>query len=171
MREESTLTMLLSYAGVCFDLFGTLVTGEGRPIEGARAALELLPKERWAIVTSCGSRFARALIAAAELPSPRVLVSADDVTRGKPAPEPYALAASGLRLSPQRIVVIEDSRDGIASGRAAGMDVIAIARGRGSAFASEAIAVVKRFEDLHWSVKDDGSIDVAIRDPHGTQGT
>lgn len=155
--------MLLSYEGVCFDLFGTLVTGEGTPIDGAQDALVLLPAERWAIVTSCGSRFAAMLIAAAELPAPRVLVSADDVSRGKPAPDPYALAAERLGLSPERIVVIEDSRDGIASGRAAGMDVIAIARGRGASFAREAIGYVDRFEELHWKLGGDGSIRIDLR--------
>ncbi len=150
--------MELSYDAVCFDLFGTLVTGEGTPIEGARAALQLLPAQRWAIVTSCGARFARALIAAAELPSPHVLISADDVARGKPAPDSYALGAERLRVAPARILVVEDSRDGIAAGRAAGMDVIAIARGRGSAFAREAIASVDRFAQLGWSLDREGHI-------------
>jgi mannitol-1-/sugar-/sorbitol-6-phosphatase len=162
MREESTLPMELSYDAVCFDLFGTLVTGEGTAIEGARAALELLPPHRWAIVTSCGAGFARALIAAAQLPAPRVLISADDVGRGKPAPDSYALGAQRLRIVPSRILVVEDSRDGIAAGRAAGMDVIAIARGRGSAFARDATAHVDRFVQMRWALDETGRILVNI---------
>ena len=154
--------MELSYEGVCFDLFGTLVTGEGTPIEGAREALKVLPPERWAIVTSCGADFARLLIAAAELPPPRVLISADDVARGKPAPDPYARGAQVLGFAPARILVVEDSRDGIAAGRAAGMDVIAIARGRGLTFAQGAIGQVERLVDLRWSVNDDRTIRVAL---------
>ena len=136
--------MELSYEGVCFDLFGTLVTGEGVAFSGVSRALTLLPSARWAVVTSCGTRFALALLSAATLPRPTLLVSADDVSRGKPAPDPYLLAAKRLGIAPARLVVIEDSREGIAAGRAAGMDVIAIARGRGAGFARDAIAHVDR---------------------------
>lgn len=150
--------MELSYEGVCFDLFGTLVTGEGVAFAGVSDALEALPPQRWAVVTSCGTRFALALLAAAKLPTPKTLVSADDVAHGKPAPDPYRLGAQRLALAPNRLVVIEDSREGIASGRAAGMDVVAIARGRGAAFGRDAIAQVNRFEEIGWSVGPDGSI-------------
>jgi len=152
--------MRLSYDAVCFDLFGTLVTGDGAPIGGARAALDVLPPERWAIVTSCDSSFALALIASAGLPLPRVLISADDVMNGKPAPDPYLAGAHALGVHPKRTLVVEDSRDGIAAGRAAGMDVVAIAHGRGLAFARDAIAHVDRFEELRWRINPDGSIAV-----------
>ncbi|HVA27346.1 MAG TPA: HAD-IA family hydrolase [Candidatus Baltobacteraceae bacterium] len=154
--------MDLSYEGVCFDLFGTLVSGEGVAFAGVRAALERLPAQRWAIVTSCGEALALAMIARAQLPVPKTLVSADDVDRGKPAPDPYALGARRLGNAPERLLVIEDSREGIASARAAGMDVIAIARGRGSTFACDAIAHVDRFEEIEWFVADDGSIRVRL---------
>jgi sugar-phosphatase len=154
--------MELSYEGVCFDLFGTLVTGEGEPIAGVLPALALLPPARWAIVTSCGLWLARGLIASAKLPPPAALVSSNDVVLGKPAPDPYVLAAQRLGRDPARIVVIEDSLEGIAAGRAAGMDVVAIARGRGAAFARNATAHVERFEQLGWSVNDDGSIGLRL---------
>ena len=154
--------MVLSYEAVCFDLFGTLVTGEGSAIEGAREALNSLPVERWAIVTSCGAGFALALIAAAGLPAPRVLISANDVANGKPAPEPYALGAERLHFPPAQVLAIEDSRDGIASARAAGMDVVAIARGRGTNFASGAIAQVDRFSQIRWRLESAGAISIAI---------
>jgi sugar-phosphatase len=154
--------MRLSYDAVCFDLFGTLVTGEGTAIDGAREALDALPSERWAIVTSCGTSFALALISAAGLRLPRILVSADDVTRGKPAAEPYLVAAARLGVSPKRTLVVEDSRDGIDAGCAAGMDVIAIARGRGVAFAGGAIAHVDRFAELRWLAEDTGNVVVEV---------
>ena len=47
-----------------------------------------------------------------------------DVTRHKPAPEPYLLAAS--RLGVERALVLEDSAAGIASGRAAGFEVLTV---------------------------------------------
>jgi len=60
------------------------------------------------------------------------VVAADDVTRGKPDPEGYALAMSRLRdisgrdLHAERCVVIEDSPGGLASAKAAGMRVLAV---------------------------------------------
>jgi beta-phosphoglucomutase len=52
------------------------------------------------------------------------VVGGGDVTRHKPAPEPYLLAAS--RLSARAPLVVEDSEAGIASGRAAGFEVLPV---------------------------------------------
>ncbi|MBV8638100.1 MAG: HAD-IA family hydrolase [Candidatus Eremiobacteraeota bacterium] len=154
--------MELSYTAVCFDLFGTLVDPEGNSVDGARGALHLLPADRWAIVTSCGSAYARMLIASAGLPEPQVLVASDDVERGKPAPDPYVTGAERLRVAPGDVLVVEDSRDGIAAGRSAGMDVLAILRGRGLAFARDASFQVERFSDIVWALDENGSIRVQI---------
>lgn len=56
----------------------------------------------------------------------RVLVSGDDVRRGKPEPEIYLLAATRLGVKPEHCVVIEDSPNGIRSARRAGMRVLAV---------------------------------------------
>jgi HAD superfamily hydrolase (TIGR01509 family) len=53
-------------------------------------------------------------------------VTADDVKKGKPDPEPYILTAKKLNLSPSECIVIEDSLNGIKSAKSAGMKVIAI---------------------------------------------
>jgi HAD superfamily hydrolase (TIGR01509 family) len=55
-----------------------------------------------------------------------IVVSGDDVSHGKPAPDIFLLTATQLGFAPERCLVIEDSPNGIASGRAAGMDVIAV---------------------------------------------
>lgn len=52
-------------------------------------------------------------------------ISLDDIVRGKPDPEPYALAARRLGLPPARLWAVEDSTAGLASARAAGMRTIA----------------------------------------------
>ncbi len=52
------------------------------------------------------------------------IVGGGDVARHKPAPDPYLLAAA--RLGVDRALVLEDSAAGIASGRAAGFEVIAV---------------------------------------------
>jgi len=55
------------------------------------------------------------------------LVCAEDVARKKPAPDPYLLAARRLGRQARRCLVIEDTPVGIASGRAAGCRVLAVA--------------------------------------------
>ena len=85
---------------------------------------------RWAIVTSCGRKLASALIAHAGLPAPDVVVSADDVPRTKPAPDCYLEAARRLETEPGGCLVVEDSHGGVRAAVLAGMDVVAITRGR-----------------------------------------
>jgi HAD superfamily hydrolase (TIGR01509 family) len=55
-----------------------------------------------------------------------VTVCAADVTRIKPDPEPYLLAAKLLAVNPARCMVLEDSPNGVASAEAAGCQVIAV---------------------------------------------
>jgi HAD superfamily hydrolase (TIGR01509 family) len=55
-----------------------------------------------------------------------VVVSADDVAAGKPAPDIYLAACAALRAAPERSVALEDSPTGVAAARAAGMYVIAV---------------------------------------------
>ncbi|MDX6489622.1 MAG: hypothetical protein QOK13_2237 [Gaiellaceae bacterium] len=56
----------------------------------------------------------------------RVTVSSEEVERGKPAPDVYLEAARRLEVAPAHCAAIEDSLNGIRSGKAAGMRVIAI---------------------------------------------
>lgn len=154
--------MNLTYDAVCFDLFGTLVSDGGEPAIGAREALMDLGDARWCIVTSCGADFAKRLIASAGLPLPKVLVSSDDVERTKPHADPYALAARTLGVAPERAIAIEDSRQGIAAGRAAGMDVLALLLGRGLSFAAGASFQVERFADVTWAVQPNGAIHLSF---------
>jgi HAD superfamily hydrolase (TIGR01509 family) len=55
------------------------------------------------------------------------IVAAEDVSRGKPDPEGYLLAARRLGMPPQRCLVIEDAPGGIEAGRRAGMRTLAVA--------------------------------------------
>lgn len=96
-------------------------------IPGARAFLSALPKGRWAVVTSATRPLALQRIAAAGLPLPEVLIAADDVDRGKPDPAGYLMAAAALQVDAADCAVFEDAPAGIASGRAAGAQVIIVA--------------------------------------------
>src|SRR5664280_1650393 len=71
-------------------------------------------------------RPASARIAAAGLPTPGVVVTADDVTVGKPDPAPYLMGAKLLGFPPQRCLVVEDAPAGVASAKAAGSPVIGV---------------------------------------------
>jgi len=92
-----------------------------RPLPGAVDLLGSLAPGTWAIVTSGTGRLARARFRAAGIPLPEVLVTADDVRMGKPAPEPYLVAASGLGRRPGDCLVFEDAEAGVRAARAAGV--------------------------------------------------
>lgn len=55
-----------------------------------------------------------------------VVVSSDDVPRGKPEPDVYLLAAAQLGVDPERCLVVEDSLNGVRAGKAAGMTVVLV---------------------------------------------
>jgi mannitol-1-/sugar-/sorbitol-6-phosphatase len=99
---------------------------------GAGAVLAL-PAGRVAIGTSCTAPLARARLVAAGLPVPRVLVTSDQVARGKPAPDTFLLAAERLGVDPAACLVFEDAPAGIAAARAAGMSVWAVTTTHGAA--------------------------------------
>jgi sugar-phosphatase len=94
-------------------------------LPGARELLAALPPDRWAIVTSCTRGLAAARLRAAGSPSPKRIVTCDDINHGKPNPEPYLKGAALLGISAKDCVVVEDAPAGILSGKAAGARVIA----------------------------------------------
>jgi len=96
------------------------------PIPGAEDFLRALPAGRWAIVTSAQRELALRRMAAAGLPIPAVLVTAEDVSCGKPAPDGYALAARRLGVAADACLVFEDAPAGLLAGAAAGADVVVI---------------------------------------------
>ena len=108
------------------------------PIPGARELLASIPAGRWAVVTSGGRAIATARMASAGLAPAQVLVTGEDVDRGKPFPDPYLLAAERLGLPPERCAVFEDAPAGIAAARAAGVETIV---GVGAAAAAEDVTV------------------------------
>jgi sugar-phosphatase len=95
-------------------------------IEGAARFLAALPDERWAVVTSAPRLLAERRILAAGLPLPQIMVSAEDVEHGKPAPDCFLLAARKLGVKPDECLVFEDAPAGIAAAEAAGAKVMVI---------------------------------------------
>jgi sugar-phosphatase len=95
-------------------------------LPGVKALLDGLPLERWAIVTSSTRRLLLARLRAAGLPVPERIISADEVERGKPDPEPYRRGAGLLGFRPEECVVVEDAPSGVGAGKAAGCLVIGV---------------------------------------------
>jgi mannitol-1-/sugar-/sorbitol-6-phosphatase len=115
---------------------------------GAAELVGSLPARSWAVVTSGRRALATARLAAAGLPLPIVLVTADDVPRGKPDPAGYLQAAEALGLSPRECVVLEDSLAGVAAGLAATAAVVGVSE---RAIASDAAIVIQNLLGLRWT--------------------
>ena len=94
-------------------------------LPGVLELLAALPPAHWTVVTSATERLARARMAAGGIPVPARLVTANQVTRGKPHPEPFLAGAALLGFTPEECVVFEDSSSGAQAGRAAGCTVVA----------------------------------------------
>jgi sugar-phosphatase len=95
-------------------------------LPGARALLESLPPERWAIVTSATFRLLLGRLKAAELPVPERIISGDMVERGKPDPEPYRRGAELIQSPAAECLVVEDAPSGVGAGIAAGCRVLGV---------------------------------------------
>lgn len=76
------------------------------------------------------------------------VVSADDVSASKPAPEPYELTARRLGLHPGTLVAIEDTPAGIQSARAAGFAVAAVGHSFNPADLATATRVFPSIADI-----------------------
>ncbi|MBE3014679.1 HAD-IA family hydrolase [Microbispora sp. NEAU-D428] len=95
-------------------------------VPGAATLLASLPEGSWALVTSAGRALAEARMGAAGLPVPSVVISAEDVTAGKPSPEGYLAAAGRLAAAPEHTVVFEDAEAGLLAARASGARTVVV---------------------------------------------
>jgi sugar-phosphatase len=130
-------------------------------IAGVATFLASLPRERWAIVTSAPRLLAEARIAAAGLPVPEVLVAAEDVERGKPAPDPFLLGARKLGVAPADCLVFEDTLAGLRSAAAAGMASIVVTATHSHPVGTDVTAVLD-YEELRAVRTSDGQLRVEI---------
>ena len=116
---------------------------------GAAELISAIPHGRWCVVTSGTRLLATARLRLGGLPIPKVLVTADDVTNGKPHPEPYLKGAELLGVEPAQCLVIEDAPAGIQAAHAAGMKAIALASTYPALKLQEADAVVEKLNQIH----------------------
>jgi len=78
------------------------------------------------LVTMSWRRLADAVIAAAPPGSFVASVTGDEVSNGKPDPEPYRAAAAAIGVDPAACVAIEDSPTGVAAALAAGCATLGV---------------------------------------------
>lgn len=95
-------------------------------LPGAVEAFTALPANRVAIVTSCTGPLLAARLEGSGLRRPREIVCVDDLTNGKPAPDPFLLGAYRIGVDPHRCLVVEDAPAGLAAARAAGCATLAV---------------------------------------------
>jgi sugar-phosphatase len=95
-------------------------------IDGVIAFLNALPADKWAIVTSATVELASRRLEAAGINRPAIWVTAEDVEKGKPAPDCFLLGARKLGVDIADCLIFEDAPAGIEAARAAGADLIVV---------------------------------------------
>jgi mannitol-1-/sugar-/sorbitol-6-phosphatase len=133
-----------------------------KALPGARDLLTTLPPERHAIVTSGSRHLATARLVAAGLPVPDRMITADDITHGKPNPEPYLNGARLLGFQPEDCLVFEDAPAGIRAGKAAGMTVIAFPTTYPLDALSEADCIAESLGLVHVEILASGELELNV---------
>jgi mannitol-1-/sugar-/sorbitol-6-phosphatase len=124
-------------------------------VAGAHAVVLAAQTGAWGVVTSAPRRLAEIRLAAVGLPLPKVLVPADEISRGKPDPEGFLKAAKQLNVAPAKCLVFEDTRPGIQAAQAAGMQAIGLL----TTFPKEKLGcewAIRDFTEIRLERSDDG---------------
>jgi beta-phosphoglucomutase len=138
-------------------VFEQLARAEGKIIEGVREFLQMLSQNRVPTAICSGALRAEIelILEGANLRSYfEVIVSAEEVKRGKPDPQGFVLALKKLNtrrvtpIAPEHCVVIEDSHWGLQAGRAARMRTVAVTNTYEADQLKGADKVVTRLSDL-----------------------
>ena len=133
-----------------------------RVLPGAKELLTALPPDRYTIVTSGTRRLATKRLQVAGLPVPSNMITADDVTRGKPDPEPYLAGARVLLRQPKNCLVFEDAPSGIRAAQSAGMIAIAVTTTYPREQLSEADAIAPSLNAVKVHTNPSGELTVTI---------
>lgn len=110
-------------------LFRRAIRGRVRARPGAKALVQALYQEGYRLALVSSTPLANIELILGELQLTRffhVILSGEDVSRGKPAPEGYLKAAERLGVEPSFCVVIEDAPAGIEAAKRAGMRALAV---------------------------------------------
>jgi mannitol-1-/sugar-/sorbitol-6-phosphatase len=117
---------------------------------------------RWTIVTSASQRLMENRLRHVGLPIPATIITANNVTHGKPHPEPYLNGTLSLGLEPSQCLVIEDSPAGIQSGKAAGCKTLGVLTSHTAAELAAADWLVPSLESVTATVTPRGVIEIHL---------
>ncbi|QDU40262.1 Phosphorylated carbohydrates phosphatase [Maioricimonas rarisocia] len=138
-RAEESFQVLIDHNGLdetfesirveYFEIFFALIERSIAPMPGLLELLDHLevrnlPK---GVATSSERSYLQKLLGRFELTSRfHMMLTAEDVTRGKPNPEIYLRAAELLEVEPAEMLVLEDSEAGTRAAAAAGAHIISV---------------------------------------------
>ncbi|MEM8866466.1 MAG: HAD family phosphatase [Planctomycetota bacterium] len=126
-------------------IFWEIAAKELRTMPGATELLDWLDGHELprGIVTSGHRKYAERILELLDLADRfAFLITADDIEQGKPAPEPYLLAAEQFGVAASEMMVLEDSHVGSQSGVAAGAFTIALPNAHTAGHAFDGVAFV-----------------------------
>ena len=107
-----------------------IAVNQVEPTPGLLAFLDRISPLPKAVCTSAERESAHRMLDLLELTCRfDAIITATDITRGKPDPEPFQLAASRLNVTPDSCIAFEDSANGLVSARAAGMYCVGVGAG------------------------------------------
>jgi beta-phosphoglucomutase-like phosphatase (HAD superfamily) len=156
-----------------------------RILPGVRRMIDSIPKGRYAVATSGAKTYGKSFCYFRRIQSNQILsaygamsrvgITPPDVTitacdkrlkAGKPAPDPFILAAECLGFDPKRCVVWEDSPSGIRAGVASGAIVIAVCTShtRDKIAHCGAHYLVENMDSVHCEVQEDGRLKFIVDD-------
>jgi HAD superfamily hydrolase (TIGR01509 family) len=126
---------------------------EALPVPGAVSLVQSIHAERVpiAVVTSGRRHYAeRQLERLGIREAFDVMITAEDVVEGKPAPEGFLAACTRLDVAPDRAVAFEDSPAGVAAAKAAGMPTVGVATTQSPEALAAADLVVADLTEVTW---------------------
>lgn len=130
---------------------------------GALELVRSIPAGRWGVVTSGSRLLATNRLRYCGLPVPDAMVTSDDVTHGKPHPEPYLKGAERLGFVPSECLAIEDAPAGIASAQTGGMKVVGLTSTYSAKILSHADAVIGQLGAMHVTLNGKSMLDIDVR--------
>jgi len=137
-------------------LYREIIAEEGiTPLPGVKALLEMLKEQGvpCAVGSSTHRKNIEVIFDAIGLRGYfQAVVTAEDVSHGKPNPEVFLKSARAIDRAPEHCVVFEDAHVGIEAGLAAGSKVIAVATTNGIGELGQADAAVQSLEDVSWGL-------------------
>ncbi|KIK69832.1 hypothetical protein GYMLUDRAFT_236304 [Collybiopsis luxurians FD-317 M1] len=135
-------------------------------LPGVKKMIDSIPAGRYAVATSGAKTYAFGCMTRVGITPPPVTITADDkrLKAGKPAPDPFLLAAKCLGHDPKKCVVFEDSPSGIKAGVASGATVIAVctSHDRSKIENCGAHYIVENMEKVKCQVAEDGQLRFTI---------